>query len=71
MRTHTCGELRKKDVTKTVVLEGWAQSRRDHGGVIFIDLRDRYGMSQVVLTRRTIIQFTRQQSILEGSLFCM
>ncbi|MEK6864077.1 MAG: aspartate--tRNA ligase, partial [Nanoarchaeota archaeon] len=48
MRTHTCGELRKKDVTKTVVLEGWAQSRRDHGGVIFIDLRDRYGMSQVV-----------------------
>ena len=48
MRTHTCGELRKKDVTKTVVLEGWAHSRRDHGGVIFIDMRDRYGMSQVV-----------------------
>lgn len=48
MRTHNCGELRKKDVKKEVILEGWVHSRRDHGGVIFIDLRDRYGMSQVV-----------------------
>lgn len=48
MRTHTCGELSKKHVGTKVVLCGWIQSRRDHGGIIFIDLRDRYGLTQVV-----------------------
>lgn len=47
-RTHTCGELTGKDIDKEVVLNGWVGSRRDHGGVIFIDLRDRYGLTQVV-----------------------
>jgi len=47
-RTHTCGELNDKDVNKKVTLCGWCSSRRDHGGVIFIDLRDRYGLTQVV-----------------------
>jgi aspartyl-tRNA synthetase len=47
-RTHTCGELTKKDVRKEVVLYGWTQSRRDHGGLIFIDLRDRHGLTQIV-----------------------
>jgi len=46
-RDHTCGELTKKDLKKTVTLSGWVNSRRDHGGVIFIDLRDRYGVTQV------------------------
>ncbi|MBI5390713.1 aspartate--tRNA ligase [Candidatus Woesearchaeota archaeon] len=48
LRTHTCGELTKKDLKKEVQLSGWVQVRRDHGGIIFIDLRDRYGLTQVV-----------------------
>ncbi|MBI2658498.1 aspartate--tRNA ligase, partial [Candidatus Woesearchaeota archaeon] len=47
-RTHTCGELAEKDVNKKVTLCGWCSTRRDHGGVIFIDLRDRYGITQIV-----------------------
>ncbi len=48
-RTHNCAELRKTDVGKTVKLAGWIHSVRDHGGVIFIDLRDHYGLTQIVI----------------------
>ena len=48
-RTHTCGALRKADVGSEVRIAGWIHSVRDHGGVIFIDLRDHYGITQVVI----------------------
>lgn len=47
MRTHTCGELNKSNVNQRVFLAGWVHRRRDHGGIIFIDLRDRYGLTQI------------------------
>src|SRR6266568_2628447 len=52
-RTHTCGALRASDVGNPARLSGWVHSKRDHGGLLFIDLRDHYGLTQIVFAHGT------------------
>ena len=54
-RTNSCGDLKSSDVNKIVKLSGWMHSIRDHGGLIFIDLRDQYGITQIVIDQKSII----------------
>jgi aspartyl-tRNA synthetase len=63
MRTHYCGQLNAKLVDQTVTLCGWAHRRRDHGGVIFIDLRDREGLAQVVCDPDRAAMFSIAESV--------
>lgn len=63
MRTHYCGHLNREHIGQTVTLCGWAHRRRDHGGVIFIDLRDREGMAQIVIDPDTKAAFAIAESV--------
>jgi len=63
MRTHFCGELNKSFLEKEVVLCGWVNRRRDHGGVIFLDLRDKIGLAQIVINPETKETFKLAESI--------
>ena len=63
MRTHYCGELNRDHIDQEVILCGWAHRRRDHGGVIFIDLRDNKGLAQIVVDPDTKEAFSTAESI--------
>ena len=64
LRTHTCNELNVEHIGQNVVLNGWVSTIRDHGGVLFIDLRDHYGTTQVVLSDDTMLQGISKETVI-------
>ena len=68
-RTHTCGALRAADTGKTVRVSGWIHRKRDHGGLVFVDLRDNYGLTQLVISPETpgfnLIERARTESVIK------
>ena len=70
-RTHTCAELSEKDIGKDILLSGWVHRKRDHGNLLFIDLRDHYGITQCVIENNDkffpILEKTRPESVVKIS----
>ena len=68
-RTHHCGQLRKSEVGETVRLSGWVHRKRDHGGLLFIDLRDHFGLTQLVVEPEapffSDVEKVRQESVIK------
>ena len=63
MRTHYCGQVGESSIGKVVTVAGWAHRRRDHGGVIFVDLRDREGLLQIVFDPDTADVFALAERV--------
>ena len=63
-RTHTCNELSEKDIDKIVRIAGWIDTIRDHGGILFIDLRDHYGVTQIVLSDDSMIAEAGKETVI-------
>lgn len=67
-RSHTCGALRKENAQETVKLSGWVHRKRDHGNLLFVDLRDNYGMTQCVIDTENaqfpILEKVRPESVI-------
>ena len=68
-RTHNCSELKEKEINKIVHLSGWLHRKRDHGNLLFIDLRDHYGITQCVIENKNkffpILEKTKPESVLK------
>lgn len=62
-RTNTCGELRQNNIGSSVRVCGWVQTIRDHGGVLFVDIRDQYGVVQTVFHNETLLKGVTKESV--------
>ncbi len=65
LRTHNCNELRESDIGKSVTVAGWVDTVRDHGGVIFVDLRDHYGITQVVFSDDSMLKGISKETVIK------